>query len=306
MIDANQRWDVEEAINWVTQLKEFKPLWIEEPTSPDDVLGHATIAKVMQFKLHNCPAEYKSTVHIVGAETTWNRSSNRRNVPEPSDFQAAFTSQCDFLLSNWLLQTWRCKWESRCLLHGEEIRRYCFLICINTPFIFCTHKFTAIFVLTVPVCPHAGGVGLCEMVQHLQIWDYISLTGDKQNRMIEWIDHLHEHFTAPPKVVRGHYVAPKVRNTRNWLEYITETQWKNLIHVMLHRNQGMEPNLKSDQLKCTNFQTENTGVPPHHHNRYLKALENYSGLDGLLESTGRMTSLLRRSFTYSGWRINQI
>lgn len=66
----------------------------------------------------------------------------------------------------------------------------------------------------VPVCPHAGGVGLCEMVQHLQIWDYISLSGEAENRMIEWVDHLHEHFTDPPTVRNGRYIAPEVFNFR--------------------------------------------------------------------------------------------
>jgi len=61
----------------------------------------------------------------------------------------------------------------------------------------------------IPVCPHAGGVGLCEMVQHLQVWDYISLSAELDNRMVEYVDHLHEHFTAPPVIKNAHYVAPK-------------------------------------------------------------------------------------------------
>ena len=60
----------------------------------------------------------------------------------------------------------------------------------------------------VPVCPHAGGVGLCELVQHLAMFDYVALTGTKDGRMIEWIDHLHEHFLDPAVVTAGHYQAP--------------------------------------------------------------------------------------------------
>lgn len=72
--------------------------------------------------------------------------------------------------------------------------------------------------LTVPVCPHAGGVGLCELVQHLQFWDYISLTGEKENRMIEWVDHLHEHFYNPPTARNAHYVAPTVISINKIIE----------------------------------------------------------------------------------------
>jgi len=64
----------------------------------------------------------------------------------------------------------------------------------------------------VPVCPHAGGVGLCEMAQHLQMWDFTSLSGTNENRMIEWVDHLHEHFLNSPTVQNAHYIAPNVRN----------------------------------------------------------------------------------------------
>jgi len=60
-----------------------------------------------------------------------------------------------------------------------------------------------------PVCPHAGGVGLCGLVQHLQFWDYLSLSGEKEHRMIEWVDHLHEHFHFPINVKNGHYIAPR-------------------------------------------------------------------------------------------------
>ncbi|CAG7835871.1 unnamed protein product [Allacma fusca] len=163
MIDANQRWDVEEAIQWVTELQEFKPLWIEEPTSPDDILGHATIAKALK------PLD----IGVATGEMCQNRVIFKQLL------QANAISFCQI---------------DSCRMGGinEVIAVY-----------FMAKKFG------IPVCPHAGGVGLCEMVQHLQIWDYISLTGEKQNRMIEWVDHLHEHFTSPPKVRRGHYIAPK-------------------------------------------------------------------------------------------------
>jgi L-fuconate dehydratase len=163
MIDANQRWDVEEAIKWVTELQEFKPLWIEEPTSPDDILGHATIAKALK----------PLGIGVATGEMCQNRTIFKQLL------QANAISFCQI---------------DSCRLGGvnEVIAVY-----------FMAKKFG------IPVCPHAGGVGLCEMVQHLQIWDYISLTGEKQNRVIEWIDHLHEHFTSPPIVRRAHYIAPK-------------------------------------------------------------------------------------------------
>jgi len=93
----------------------------------------------------------------------------------------------------------------------------------------------------IPVCPHAGGVGLCEMVQHLQIWDYISLTGDKTNRMIEFADHLHEHFISPPIVRNGCYVAPKDNGYSTKMkesslatyEYPSGTYWASGDKVML-------------------------------------------------------------------------
>jgi L-fuconate dehydratase len=162
MIDANQRWGVQESIDWVTQLKEYKPLWIEEPTSPDDILGHATIANALR----------PLGIGVATGEMCENRVIFKQLL------QAKAISFCQI---------------DSCRLGGvnEVLSVY-----------FMAKKFG------VPVCPHAGGVGLCEMVQHLQMWDYISLTGESENRMVEWVDHLHEHFTAPPVVRKGHYIAP--------------------------------------------------------------------------------------------------
>jgi L-fuconate dehydratase len=162
MIDANQRWEVQESIDWVLALKEFKPLWIEEPTSPDDILGHATIAKALR-------------PYGIGV-ATGEMCQNRIIFKQLMQAQAISFCQID-----------------SCRVGGVNE---------NLAIYFMAKKFG------VPVCPHAGGVGLCEMVQHLQIWDYISLTGDKTDRMIEWADHLHENFVSPPNVKNGHFIAP--------------------------------------------------------------------------------------------------
>uniref|UniRef100_A0AAQ4PZQ9 Mitochondrial enolase superfamily member 1 n=1 Tax=Gasterosteus aculeatus aculeatus TaxID=481459 RepID=A0AAQ4PZQ9_GASAC len=149
MIDANQRWGVAEAISWVSRLAEFKPLWIEEPTSPDDILGHAAISKChsrVMFKQF-LQASALQFVQIDGCRVG--------SVNE------------------------------------------------NLAVLLMAHKFQ------VPVCPHAGGVGLCELVQHLILFDYISVSGSLSNRMCEYVDHLHEHFTSPVVIRDAHYMPPK-------------------------------------------------------------------------------------------------
>ncbi|TWW70850.1 Mitochondrial enolase superfamily member 1 [Takifugu flavidus] len=143
MIDANQRWDVAEAIRWVSSLAEFNPLWIEEPTCPDDILGHAAISKALA----------------------------------PLGIGVASGEQID-----------SCRLGS---------------INENLAVLLMAHKFQ------VPVCPHAGGVGLCELVQHLSLFDYICVSGSLTNRMCEYVDHLHEHFASPVVIRNGHYMPPK-------------------------------------------------------------------------------------------------
>lgn len=160
MIDANQVWDVPQAIDWINALAEFRPLWIEEPTSPDDVLGHAAIRRAV------------APIGVASGEHGMNR------VLFKQMFQA---EALDF-----------CQLDSARLASVNEILSVYLM----------AHKFG------VPVCPHAGGVGLCELVQHLSIFDYVSVSGSLDQRLTEYVDHLHEHFVDPVEVLNGHYVLP--------------------------------------------------------------------------------------------------
>ncbi len=162
MIDANQQWDVLEAIQRVRELAQFTPWWIEEPTSPDDVLGHAAIAKTVR--------EWGVGV------ATGEHCSNR--VLFKQLFQAGAIDFCQI---------------DSCRLGGVNE---------NLAVILMAAKFG------VPVCPHAGGVGLCEYVQHLSMFDYIAVSGTLENRVIEYVDHLHEHFVDPVVIRRGRYMPP--------------------------------------------------------------------------------------------------
>jgi len=162
MIDANQRWDVPQAIEWTKALARFGPLWIEEPTSPDDVLGHAAIARALE-------------PHGIGV-ATGEHCQNR--VVFKQLLQARAISFCQI---------------DSCRLGGvNEVVAVLLL----------AHKFN------IPVCPHAGGVGLCEYVQHESIFDYICVSGSLENRITEYVDHLHEHFVDPCIVKNGRYLAP--------------------------------------------------------------------------------------------------
>uniref|UniRef100_A0A803T9L5 Mitochondrial enolase superfamily member 1 n=1 Tax=Anolis carolinensis TaxID=28377 RepID=A0A803T9L5_ANOCA len=164
MLDANQRWEVEEAIEWVTKLAEFKPLWIEEPTSPDDVLGHATISKALA---------------LLGiGVATGEQCHNRVVFKQLLQAQALSYVQID-----------------SCRLGSVNE---------NLSVLLMAKKFQ------IPVCPHAGGVGLCELVQHLIIFDYISISGSLENRMCEYVDHLHEHFKYPVVIKNASYMPPQV------------------------------------------------------------------------------------------------
>ncbi|HYE98460.1 MAG TPA: enolase C-terminal domain-like protein, partial [Planctomycetota bacterium] len=139
----------------------FKPLWIEEPTSPDDVLGHATIARAV------------APIGVATGEACHNR------VMFKQLFQANAIRYCQI---------------DSCRLAGPNE-------------VFAVMLMAAKF--GVPVCPHAGGVGLCEYVQHLSIVDYIRLGASLENRVLEYVDHLHEHFEDPVVIRRGRYVAPR-------------------------------------------------------------------------------------------------
>ncbi|CAO1413293.1 unnamed protein product [Diamesa tonsa] len=160
MLDANQVFDVPEAITWIEQLSEFKPLWIEEPTSPDDVLGNARIARELQ----------KFGIGVASGEMICNR------VMFKQFFQANAFEYCQID-------------SARIGGINEILAVYLMAKKFNTK-----------------VCPHAGGIGLSEMVQHLQFWDFISLSATKENRFIEHVDQNHAEFTDPIRVENAHYM----------------------------------------------------------------------------------------------------
>ncbi|MGP3974170.1 L-fuconate dehydratase [Streptomyces sp. 8N114] len=159
-IDANQRWNVDEAIVWVRALEEFDPYWIEEPTSPDDVLGHAAVRRGV------FPVLVATGEHV----------QNRIVFKQLLQARAIDILQLDAARVGGVNE--------------------------NLAILLLAAKFG------IPVCPHAGGVGLCELVQHLSMFDYVALTGSTKNRAIEYVDHLHEHFEHPVHVENGHYAAP--------------------------------------------------------------------------------------------------
>ncbi|XP_014635771.1 PREDICTED: mitochondrial enolase superfamily member 1 isoform X2 [Ceratotherium simum simum] len=163
MMDANQRWDVPEAVEWMSKLAEFKPLWIEEPTSPDDILGHATISKAL--------------VPLGIGVATGEQCHNRVIFKQLLQAKALQFLQID-----------------SCRLGSVNE---------NLSVLLMAKKFE------IPVCPHAGGVGLCELVQHLIIFDFISVSASLKNRMCEYVDHLHEHFRYPVIIKKASYMPPK-------------------------------------------------------------------------------------------------
>ncbi|WP_405922997.1 L-fuconate dehydratase [Streptomyces sp. NBC_00035] len=159
-IDANQRWNVDEAITWTKALAEFEPYWIEEPTSPDDVLGHAAIRKAV------APVKVATGEHV----------QNRIIFKQLLQAGAIDVLQIDAARVGGVNE--------------------------NLAILLLAAKFG------VPVCPHAGGVGLCELVQHLSMFDFVALSGTTEDRVIEYVDHLHDHFLAPVVIREGHYTAP--------------------------------------------------------------------------------------------------
>ncbi|WBO62426.1 L-fuconate dehydratase [Streptomyces camelliae] len=159
-VDANQRWSVDEAIRWTRALAEFGPYWIEEPTSPDDVLGHAAIRRAV------APVKVAAGEHV----------HNRIMFKQMLQAGALDIVQID---------------AARVAGVNE-----------NLAVLLLAAKFG------VPVCPHAGGVGLCELVQHLSMFDYMAVSGTTEDRVIEYVDHLHEHFVTPVVIRAGHYTAP--------------------------------------------------------------------------------------------------
>lgn len=161
MMDANQKWDVDEAIANMKELAAYNPYWIEEPTSPDDILGHAKIAKAV------------APIKVATGEHCQNRVVFKQLM------QANAIEICQI---------------DSCRVGG-------------------VNEILAILLMAakfdIPVCPHAGGVGLCEYVQHLSMIDYIAISGTLENRIIEYVDHLHEHFHDPVIIENGNYIPPK-------------------------------------------------------------------------------------------------
>lgn len=160
MMDANQVWEVSEAIEWMKPLAEFDPWFIEEPTSPDDILGHAAIAEAV------------APIQVATGEHCANRVMFKQFL------KAGGMGVCQI---------------DSCRLGGvNEILAVLLMAA----------KFK------VPVCPHAGGVGLCEYVQHLSMFDYVAISGSMENRMTEYAGHLHEHFKDPVVMKEGRYMPP--------------------------------------------------------------------------------------------------
>jgi len=162
MIDANQQWDVGTAIERATDLAVYRPWWLEEPTSPDDVLGHRTIAEAIR----------PLGIGVATGEHCANRVLFK---------QLLQARAIDF-----------CQIDS-CRLGGVNE---------NLAVILMAAAFG------IRVCPHAGGVGLCEYVQHLSMFDYIAVSATMEGRVIEYVDHLHEHFEDPVRIRAGRYLAP--------------------------------------------------------------------------------------------------
>ncbi|APU14096.1 MULTISPECIES: L-fuconate dehydratase [Actinoalloteichus] len=159
-IDANQRWSVDEAVPWLRRLREFSPWWIEEPTSPDDILGHAAI------RSGAAPIRVATGEHV----------QNRVVFKQLLQAGAVDILQIDATRVGGINE--------------------------NVAILLLAAKFG------VPVCPHAGGVGLCELVQHLSMFDFVAVSGSMEGRAIEYVDHLHEHFVTPVRVERGRYRVP--------------------------------------------------------------------------------------------------
>ncbi len=160
MMDANQCWDVDEAIRQMKELARFDPHWIEEPTSPDDVLGHAAIQQAID------------PIRVATGEVVQNRVIFKQ------------------------------------MLQAKAIR----FLQVDSCRMGGVNEVLAVLLMAakfgVPVCPHAGGVGLCEYVQHISIFDYIAVGASLEDRVCEYVDHLHEHFVDPCIVRDARYVAP--------------------------------------------------------------------------------------------------
>jgi L-fuconate dehydratase len=190
-IDANQVWDVNQAITWIDALKEYNLHWVEEPTSPNDVLGHAKIA-----------ASVAPTPIATGE-----MASSRIIFKQLLQAKGFSVMQID---------------ATRVAGVNENLAN-----------ILMAAKFG------VSVCPHAGGVGLCEMVQHLAIWDAVAVSGHHKSRVVEYVDHLHQHFIEPVQILDGNYMAPRqpgsgaemLESSLNEYSFPSGTYWKNEVNA---------------------------------------------------------------------------
>jgi L-fuconate dehydratase len=159
-LDANQAWGVEQAIEAITRLSEVDPWWIEEPTSPDDILGHRRIREAIG------PIKVATGEHV----------QNRVVFKQLLQLEAIDVCQLDC-----------------CRLGG--VNEVLAVVLLAAKF-------------GVPICPHAGGVGLCEYAQHVSMFDYVAVGATFDDRVCEFVDHLHEHFVDPVRVAGGRYLAP--------------------------------------------------------------------------------------------------
>lgn len=159
-VDANQFWDVDEAVEWMSHLTEFRLAWVEEPTSPDDVLGSSEIARRL------APMPVATGEHV----------QNRVIFKQMPQARSLNVLQMD-----------------ACRVGGVNENISILLLAVK---------------FGIPVAPHAGGVGLCETVQHMSMFDYVAVSRTMEGRMIEFADHLYEHFVTPACVVGGRYRAP--------------------------------------------------------------------------------------------------
>jgi L-fuconate dehydratase len=159
-VDANQRWGVAQAITAITELGPWDPYWVEEPTSPDEILGLAAIRAAI------APIKVAVGEHV----------ANRVIFKQLLQANAVDVLNID-----------------ACRVAGVNE---------NVAILLMAAKFG------IPVCPHAGGVGLCEMVQHLAMFDFVSVSATTTDRVLEYVDHLHEHFADPAEISAGRYLAP--------------------------------------------------------------------------------------------------
>ncbi|MET4640198.1 enolase C-terminal domain-like protein [Mycetocola sp. 2940] len=176
-VDANQKWEIDEAIEWMNELAEYKPFWIEEPISADDVLGHLDVKRgiepirVATGELVHSRIAFKQLLKLGAIDVMQIDSTRVAGVNEN--------------LANLLLAA----------------------------------KFG------VPVCPHAGGVGLCEIVQHLSFFDYAVVSRTQEGRFIEYVDHLHEHFVDPVVIESGRYLAPSKPGFSSEMVASSRAEW---------------------------------------------------------------------------------